>query len=412
MTTKTALKAYVLSAVFGALGGLITIGMIALLNGVINLVWDKGFGMNPHAPERTVMVLPVMLIAGVIVGLLVKRSGKVGGLDEVMKEVLMKGTIQWRSLPKAILTSLISLGSGASLGPEAPSSVVSVGVASFVADKTKASPEVARTMTVSGMSGMLGGMLGSPFLTPAMIAEGLQKKILDISPLLICSMISSAFGVGAFVVVLGKVFSIDLSVPATTGANVGDLLWAFAFGLVGALGALLVFLVHKFVVLPTFGKLQHPVVKAVLAGLLMAAAAYAFPLTMFSGQDTVPHLIAETAQLTALYLIAIALVKMLITTILIDGGFFGGPIFPAIFAGVAFGLAFDHLFGVSLAVAVPAAVGGLVTAVQQRPFTAALLTVGIMGTTSAPVVAIGVSGGLIVLLVLKNLQQKRTARVS
>lgn len=409
MTTKSALKAYTLSAVFGALGGFVTVGMIALFDWVIGLVWDTGFGVNPDEPNRTLLVFPVFIIAAVIIGFMVRRSGKVDGLDVVMEQVLTTGHINWRRLPKAIAMSLVSLGSGASVGPEAPSSVVSVGLASMVAEKSRASTQDAQTMSLGAMSGMLGGLLGSPFLTPAMIAESLQKKVLDISPLLVCSMVASAFGVGAFIVAIGKVFSIDIGLPPSNGANLTQLLWAFLFGAVGAFGGLLVFLAQKFAIKPLLGKLRSPVAKALVAGLAMAVVAYAFPLTMFSGQNTVPHLIAETAQLTALYLLLIAMAKMLVTAVLLDGGFFGGPIFPAIFAGVAFGLAFDHLFGVSLAIAVPAAVGGLLTIMQQRPFTAALLTVGIVGHQAAPVVAVGVAGGLLVMLALKNVQQKRSA---
>lgn len=409
MTTKSALKAYALSAVFGAVGGLVTIAVVVLLDRLMNLIWKAGFGVDPDTPTRSLMVFPVLLIAGAIIGLMVRRSGKVDGLDAVMEQVLTTGHINWRRLPKALAMAIVSLGSGASLGPEAPASVASVSLASLAAEKTKANTEDTRTMNVSAMSGMLGGMMNSPFMTPAMIAESLQKKIADVSPLLICSMISSAFGVGAMVVLLGKVFSIDLGVPPSDGANLTDLLWAFLFGVAGAVGGVLVFLSGKYVTKPLMARMRHPVAKAVAAALFMALVAYAFPLTMFSGQHTVPTLIGETAQLTALYLILIALAKMLAATVLIEGGFFGGAIFPAIFAGVAFGLAFDHLFGVSLAVAVPAAVGGLMTLVQQRPFTAALLTVGIVGTTTAPIVALGVAGGLIVLLTLKNRQQKHAA---
>ncbi len=413
MTTKAALKAYALSALFGAVGGFVTIGVVVLIDRLINLVWKTGFGVNPDAPTRSIMVLPVLLVAGAIIGLMVRRSGKVDGLDKVMEQVLETGHINWRRLPKALGMALVSLGSGASLGPEAPASVTSVSVASMVAEKTRANLADTKTMNVAAMSGMLGGMMNSPFMTAAMIAEAVQKKVADLSPLLICSMISSAFGVGAMFVLLGKVFSIDLGVPPEAGFGLTDLLWAFLFGVAGAVGGVLVFLTSKHVTKPLLARVRHPVAKAIAAALFMALVAYALPLTMFSGQHSVPTLIGETAQLTALYLIVIALAKMLAATVLIDGGFFGGPIFPAIFAGVAFGLAFDHMFGVSLAVAVPAAVGGLITLVQQRPFTAALLTVGIVGTTTAPIVALGVAGGLIVLLALKNVQvKKQTAAAS
>lgn len=123
---------------------------------------------------------------------------------------------------------------------------------------------------------------------------------------------------------------------------------------------------------------------------------------MFSGQSTIPHLVHEAASMSVIALLVLAVVKMISTSVLIESGFFGGGIFPAIFAGAAFGLALDHWVGVSATLAVPAAVAGLMTMIERKPFTAALLTVAITGTVTAPGVAVAVAGASLVGLVVKS----------
>lgn len=400
MQPKNTLKAYALSAVFGATGGFITIAMIALLDLITNLVWETGMNMQTDTPTRTLAVFPIMIGVGLVVGLLVKRFGKVDGLDGVLADVLTKGKINWKRVPLAVINSILSIGSGASLGPEAPSAVVSAGAASLVADKSGASQATSTTMSLGSMSGMLGGLLGAPFLTPAMIAEAVNKKMSDLSRLLICSMIASAFGVGVVIALIGHVFTIDLGLPAYTGSNISALLWAFLFGVGGALGGVLIYVVSKAIVAPVMKAIKAPVAKATLGGLVMAIVAFALPLTMFSGQDTIPHLIQQSAEMSVIALLVLAVAKMISTSVLIETGFFGGGIFPAIFAGAAFGLAFDHWLGISATLAVPATIAGLMTVIQRKPFTAALLTVAITGTVTAPGVAVAVAGASLVGLVI------------
>jgi H+/Cl- antiporter ClcA len=123
---------------------------------------------------------------------------------------------------------------------------------------------------------------------------------------------------------------------------------------------------------------------------------------MFSGQHTMTTLIAEASTFSAGLLLIIAFAKLFATTTLIRTGFFGGPIFPALFAGAALGLAFNTIFHSPEAVAISATIAGIMTISLRRPLSAALITIAIAGAGDATIVALAVSAGLIVLTLVER----------
>ncbi len=205
-----------------------------------------------------------------------------------------------------------------------------------------------------------------------------------------------------------KLFAVDVGIPSYNGATIEALLQAFMFGLFGALMGLLVFAFANKVVQPLFTKLKFkPWQKTIFAGITVGGLAFWLPITMFSGQHTLPHLISEAAGISFVMLLVIGAVKLISTSILLESGFFGGPIFPAIFAGTAFGLALAGLIDAPVALAVPTAMAGLLTLAIRQPFSAALLVVAITGAYTAAPVAVAVAGAMFLLIVLKRLQTKR-----
>lgn len=150
--------------------------------------------------------------------------------------------------------------------------------------------------------------------------------------------------------------------------------------------------------------IARSVVGAVIAGLI----AVAFPITMFSGQHTLWTVLSDAGTYSFVAFVLIALGKLIATSTLIRTGFFGGPIFPAIFSGATLGLAMNTVFDVPMAVAVSATIAGIMVVSLRKPLSAAILTVAITGTENATLVAMAVSAGLIVLLLLDQRSTKST----
>ena len=98
---KRILILYLLSAIFGTIGGLLTIAVIYAIDGLIELIWSSGFGIDPDVPTRTMAVIFMLLICGLVVGLLNKKYGKTeGGIEVLIRESLDRGHIEWRKVPK------------------------------------------------------------------------------------------------------------------------------------------------------------------------------------------------------------------------------------------------------------------------------------------------------------------------
>jgi len=99
------------------------------------------------------------------------------------------------------------------------------------------------------------------------------------------------------------------------------------------------------------------------------------PLTLFSGQHAIPVLLDGYQGIGVLALVAIALLKAAALGASLGGGFFGGPIFPIFFIGVALGLAIHILIpAIPLALALGGTMAALGAAVALLPLSMAVLT--------------------------------------
>ncbi len=139
---------------------------------------------------------------------------------------------------------------------------------------------------------------------------------------------------------------------------------------------------------------NHLIVRGLIGGLGLGLAGALLPLTLFSGEAETAELINRAAEIGALMLIVLALVKLLITTLCLATGWKGGYIFPTLFAGVALGMAAHLIFpDIPEAVAVAATLGGALVATMKAPIFSALFVMTLVQHETSPVVAIAVIVG-------------------
>lgn len=91
-------------------------------------------------------------------------------------------------------------------------------------------------------------------------------------------------------------------------------------------------------------KIQRPLPLAILAGLLLGSLAMISPYFLFSGEHNLLPLSENYQQMTAGFLLFLAVGKIFLTNFSFAFGWRGGKIFPAIFASAAIGFAFVNLF--------------------------------------------------------------------
>jgi H+/Cl- antiporter ClcA len=175
-----------------------------------------------------------------------------------------------------------------------------------------------------------------------------------------------------------------------------DLLLAVPLGLVGAAAGAVFILLYR-ILRRVMQPIHHRfLLRGLLGGLGLGIAGALLPLTLFSGEEQTHILIEEVGEYGVLMLIAMALVKLAVTSLLLTAGWKGGYIFPTMFAGVALGIAAHQLFpSIPLAVAVAATMAGAMVATMKAPLFAALFTAMLVQREAAPVIAIAVIVGML-----------------
>ncbi len=187
----------------------------------------------------------------------------------------------------------------------------------------------------------------------------------------LCAVVGA---LGAFIV-LGDIFGGGMGLPRFSDMEVGGLELGLAVPLALA-GCACGWVFHASTALTE--KLsarlgERPIVKAVLAGLVLAVCGMALPYAMFAGEEQSHMLMESYFTIPAGVLIATGFVKAALTPFCIHMGWRGGHFFPLIFAGVSIGYGFSLLTGADPVSCVAACTAGCMGAVMRQPVMAALL---------------------------------------
>ena len=296
--------------------------------------------------------------------------------------------------PGIALAAIGTLAFGAVLGPEAP--LIALGSVVGVAAARFASADAAgeKVLSTAGSFSAISALFGGPLVAGMLLLEagvGLGSALI---PVLVPGLVAASIGYLVFIG-LGDWGGIDttaLSVPGLPvydGVLLRDLLIAVGVGIVVAL---LVEVVRRFA-----ARLSGPGRGVVgVAPLLIGGALAVGTLALladglgassqdvlFSGQDSIPSLVSEDSGRIVLILLV---AKALAFAVCLGCGFRGGPVFPAIFLGVAVATLAVIAFDISptLAVAVGTAAG---TAAMTRLLFASILFAGLLvGTAGAEAV--------------------------
>ncbi len=337
----------------------------------------------------------ICVVAGLIIGVLLKIFGDHGGIfAELMQEFGRTGRFDYRHAPGIVITAFVSLSAGGSLGPEAPMADASGSLGTWLSDRLKMDGRSTRSLGFSGLSGMLGAFVTSPF-SGALLALESARSALSLPWVLIPSLVSSAVATVTFVLLSGEFFG-SLYVFPEYSPRLTDLLLAVPLGLVGAAAGAVFIMLYR-ILRRVMQPIHHRfVLRGLLGGLGLGVAGALLPLTLFSGEEQTHTLIEEVGEYGVLMLIAMAFVKLAVTSLLLTSGWKGGYIFPTMFAGVALGIAAHLIFpSIPLAVAVATTMAGAMVATMKAPLFTALFTAMLVQREAAPAIAIAVVVGLL-----------------
>ena len=369
-------KWFVLSAVIGVVAGLggigfhvigacvqhFTLGSIAHLE--VGEAAGEGSVFEPVEGEfRPWMLLVVMAAGGLASGLLVYTfapEAEGHGTDAAIDAFHNKrGEIRGRIPLIKTIASAITLGTGGSAGREGPIAQIGAGFGSFLGGLLKLPARDRRIMLAAGMGAGVGAIFRAP-LAGAVFAGEILYRDADIeSDAIVPAAMASAISYSVFCLWLPPELRFTPLFGRHVFYDVGSPLELLPYGamaivlvIAGVLYIKTFYGIHAlFKRLPIVPHVR-PMIGAVLAGLVGLGMFFWFGenqdalAVLGSGYGTLQKTMAGTVEVAVPLLVAVALVKILTTSLTISSGGSGGVFGPSMVIGGCLGSALGQVFHV------------------------------------------------------------------
>ena len=299
-------------------------------------------GFLGHFGTWTLFLVPV--IGGLIVGLLMhffvgeERHHGVAGVMEAV--ALAGGRLRYRRAPVKVMAAALSIGAGASVGPEDPSVQIGANLGSMFGQGLHLSDDGVRALVAAGAAAGIAAAFNAPI---AGVFFSLELILGELS--------GSSLSVVVLAAVISAVVTQALSgpqpafaVPAYQFKSAAELPLYLGLGvLAGPVAAL--YTRALYAAQDVFHSWSAPRwIKPSAAGLIVGVVGLFLPQIQGVGYDTIGKILnAQPFGLTLL--LALLVAKLLMTAVSIGGGFPGGVFAPSIFLGAALGGAYGLVAG-------------------------------------------------------------------
>ncbi len=297
-------------------------------------------GALGHIGHWALLFIPV--IGGLVVGLIIhffvgeeQHHGVAGIMESV---ALAGGRLRYQRIPAKSVASAVSIGSGASVGPEDPSVQIGAGLGSMFGQVLHLSDDRVRSLVAAGSAAGISAAFNAPI---AGVFFALEIILGEIS--------GNALGIVVVASVISAVFTQAVSgvqpafsVPAYAFNSAWELPLYLALGLLAGLTAAL-YIQSLYLAQDFFHDWRIPPwLKPVAAGLAVGLTGLLLPQILGVGYETIEQIL-NGKHLALTLLTALLLAKLALTSISIGGGFQGGVFAPSLFLGAMLGAAFGQL---------------------------------------------------------------------
>ena len=376
-----------LAVVLGGAVGLVAGVYLAAVNLTQDLLWD---GTDPRLfpGDGAWQVVALCALGGLLVGAIRIRHDRdtphdledaLAGLDDVVDpdsgpDEERRPPVKVSYLLRSVVLGVVSLAFGASLGPEAPLIVIATGLGDRVARILRMSRSEAALISASGaLAGLFGGPLAAVAL-PLEQGRASEHKVRLVLP----SLLAGLAGLVTMLLVVPESHERRYELPELETDTARELLGAIGWSALGAIPAAIAGLALLLTAEPvrrTATRLVPATVpRAVAGGAVLGLCGVVDGLALFSGEHQGQDLIDSAGTRAATAFLVLAAVKVVATVACLGTGWFGGQIFPAVFAGMAAAMVLTEAWSaVPLGAAVAAGGAAAASAVLRRPLAVVLI---------------------------------------
>jgi len=366
-------------------------------------LWPTHWDLFPHGL--------ILVGVGIAVAVLVHVLGSPGDVELMVDNIhVVGGHDNVRMLRSLIPVSLLCVSAGGALGPEAPLIQTTGTFASVLGTRLQLERDELRAITITGMASGFTVLFGAPLGAAVFALEILHRRGLEYYEALLPAVIGSLWGYGVYVLATGAGLEPVWRFPSALPMHSGDLAWAAACGVVGALVA--VAFTYVALGLRALVKSIPLGARPALGGLALALLAWVSPYALTFGEAQIGEI--TTTDLAIKVLLLGAAAKLVASAVTLATGWRGGFIIPLFFIGAALGTAAHAwLPGTNEWVLVTALMVACNVGVTKTPIGSVLVVTEMAGVNLLPTTIIA---SVVALLLTSNVglieSQRRRERVA
>lgn len=324
----------------------------ALIHSVHHLMFGEVSSFFSIWGHWTLALIP--LLGGLSIGALRWRMQDLGpGLATLMEVVQGSREVVLSNPISKMAAASVSLGTGASLGPEGPSVEIGAYFSLLLGQALKVSRERQRLLLSAGAAAGLAAGFNAPIAGVFFALEVVMGSTFAAST---ASVVLLAAVVAAWIAQIGLGVQPAFALPAYEVKSPLELPLYVGLGLLASLISLLYVRLLKLsqqsfqgqvVGLTWLAQIPRPL-HPVLGGLGLGLVALKLPQILGVGYETVESMLQDV-QFPLHLVILLLLVKLVMTAISFGSGFVGGVFAPALFLGASLG----SIYGKTLAIILP-----------------------------------------------------------
>ena len=324
----------------------------ALIQAIHHLMFGEVSSAFSVWGHWTIALIP--FIGGLLIGLLRWRMQDFGpGLAKLMEVVQGNREVVLLNPITKMVAASVSLGSGASLGPEGPSVEIGAYFSLLLGQALRVSQERRQLLLSAGAAAGLAAGFNAPIAGVFFAFEVVSRTTFAASA---ASVVLLAAVVAAWIAQIGLGSQPAFALPAYEVRSLMELPLYVGLGLLASVVSLLYMRSLKFSQrcfqgqVPTVGwlaKIPQPL-HPVIGGICLGLVALKLPQILGVGYETVESMLQDV-QFPLPLVIALLVMKLVMTAVSFGSGFVGGVFAPALFLGASLG----SVYGKVLAIALP-----------------------------------------------------------